>query len=193
MTGEKQAFEQNWQKYGLALLAFPGYMSGKPNDQDKASARLHLKKTRDLEGLTEEIAETGVFDVRKAFGADAGQYEQYFGELTVDEALQHVALNLGYTSGFEPAMTRHSKKKVKDLVESAKKYKEAAEAYEKAGQTKDASASARAIEEMKKYEDEAQVYGSVKMYDGLKLSSVYGKEIAGEMIRADQKKYKEKA
>lgn len=184
MTEQTKKFYEEWSKYGLALIAFPGYLAGEPNEEQKAAANLHIKKSRGLEGMLDDARENGVFDMKKALATDAEQYYQYFNELTVKEALELISKETGYDRGYAPEILKYSKTSLKELSEATKNYKKALEDYAKA---KTEAEALKAFKEKQKYEEKAKVYESIRELDIQRLLSYYAKDIAKEAIYIHQR------
>lgn len=185
MVKQQKEFYEKWEKYGLAMIALPGYLSGQPDEEQKAAARIHIEKSRGMEGILDELVESGKVDMLKILAADVEQYKKYFSELTVEEALELLEKGTGYNKGYAPQILKYSKTSVKDLQEAAKKYNDAIEAYEGA---KTEAEALKAFKEKKKYEEKAKVYQFVLECDRQRLKSHYPQDIAKETVYVMQRK-----
>lgn len=184
MAKQTKKFYQEWSKYGLAAIAFPGYYSGKPTEEQKAAANLHIRNTRGLEGILDDAREDGIFSMKKALEVDTAQYTKYFHDLTVKEALDLASTQTGYDRGYAPEILKYSNTSIKELGEAVKNYKKALEDYAGA---KTEVESLKAFKEKQKYEEMAKVYESVVGFDMQRLLSYYAKDIAKEAIYVHQR------
>ncbi|UZE94222.1 MAG: hypothetical protein IB618_01465 [Candidatus Pacearchaeota archaeon] len=201
MVEEKQKkFYKKWEDYALAAYALPAYINGKVGPQQRTAAWEHLERTRGLEGILDKATREGMFDVKKALASDAEQYMKYFGELTVQEALDHVASKTGYKGQFSEMLTPYLDKQIKDLQESAQKYDEIEKKFQEAKQKyeqglitgkefdKISEEYSGAIKTRGKDSEALKLVGS---YDRLKIEQYVLPIITKKVYEIDHREYKE--
>ena len=188
-TFERKKFYDNLEKYALSAYAASLYMDDggkpiKPTEEGKAAARL-IGKSKDLGDFVDDWAEG--MDVRQVLGADTQQYQEYLLELTVSEALKHIAETTGFSGDFAPIITQFGGRTLRDLNEDARKYNEAVEKYMKAKTPQEAT---EALQSKQRYERSAVAFSKVMQYDRAKLTSYSAGNIAREIIANDQRRLK---
>jgi len=180
---ERKKFYDNWEKYALAMYAFPQLKQGPYGEDARAASRLHLVG-KGIDDLADTLADNPEANLGQILGADASQYQQFFSELTVNEALRHISEGTGYGGSFAPELTRYGGRTIKELAESAKKYMEAAKKH-KGAKTGDEAKTT--FEEMQLYKEEAEALEKIGGYDMWKIKNYVTPRITKDIIARDNK------
>ncbi|MCL6500675.1 MAG: hypothetical protein K6T16_01425 [Candidatus Pacearchaeota archaeon] len=190
MTKEKETSEKpkkyfdQWKKYAFGMYSLPLLTQKDMGGLEGQAARyLHIKESRGSEAFAIEMAENPKKTLVDIIKEDSEQYQKFFSELTVEEALQHMCAETGYNYRFGPELLKFKGKKISELEESARKYDEATKAYVEAKTPEEA---AKAKTEQIKYEKASQVFETINLYDLMKLRTYVLPAITREAVKIDQ-------
>ncbi len=130
---ERKKYFDQWEKYAYGMYSLPLLAQKDMGGLEGQAARyLHIEKSRGSKSFAREMAENPKKNLVNMLEEDSKQYQKFFSELTVEEALEHMCAKTGYNAGFGPELLKFRDKKISELEESARKYSEATEAYEDA-------------------------------------------------------------
>lgn len=184
---ERKKFFNDWEKYAIAMYVVPQLSQGQYVDSTRDASRVHLVG-KGIDDLADTLAENPEANLGQILNADAQQYQKFFGELTVNEALGHIGSFIRHNGNFASEITRYGSRTIKELSESAKKYQDAMKKYSEA---KTLDESRTAFEEMQLYKGETEALKRIGRYDMLKTKSFAYRKMA-EAAPEDAKRIIEK-